>query len=151
MTRPEILAVCAACLPLMAMSDVDPQRTAAVDQMANACIADPTHPQHNSDLCRAFLYGTYYQARFQQASPAPDITLQNGDQGSPGVLIQQLLRRSPSTQSLDVEQDIEYQDLRKLEQQLRDLEKQMKSVTQDMLIFTVPSENVDNQSEQIVR
>ncbi|GAB5464182.1 hypothetical protein [Hoeflea alexandrii] len=144
MTRPEILALCAACLPLLAMNDVDPQRTAAVDQMANACIADTTHPEHNSDLCRAFLYGTYYQARFQQASPAPDITLQNGKQDSPEALVQQLLRQLPSTQSLDLGQKLTDQQLKALEQQLR-------SAEPSGVIMAVPPQTFGTGPGQIVR
>jgi membrane-bound lytic murein transglycosylase B len=139
MTRPEILALCAACLPLLAMNDVDPQRTAAVDQMANACIADTTHPEHNSDLCRA-----YYQARFQQASPAPDITLQNGKQDSPEALVQQLLRQLPSTQSLDLGQKLTDQQLKALEQQLR-------SAEPSGVIIAVPPQTFGTGPGQIVR
>jgi len=144
MIRLETLALCAACLPLIAMSDVDPQRTAAVDQMANACIADPTHSEHNSDLCRAFLYGIYFQARFQQSSPAPDIALQNGKQDSLGALVQKLLRELPSTQSLDLGQNLTDQQLKALEQQLR-------SAGPSGVIMAVPPQTFGTGPGQIVR
>ncbi len=111
MTHPEILTVYLIILPAIALSDVDPQRTAAVDQMANACISDPSHPQHNSDLCVAFLYGTYFQARYQQALPKP--ARPAGEQNFVTVPfdIQTLLPAAPDSQILDLAPSIADQGL----------------------------------------
>lgn len=80
MTRPSLLVINLVMWPAIAMSDTDAQRFAAVDQMANACIADVTHPKYDSDLCVAFIYGTYYQARFQRVIPTPGVPIPSGGQ-----------------------------------------------------------------------
>ena len=120
MTRLSILAMQFLVWPIIAISDTSAQRIAAVDQMSNACITDVTHPEHYSDLCVAFVYGTYYQARFQRPIPIPGLPTSSGGQNLVRLpeLIDRLLSTDPEVRADSGIVDIPSQQMAPVEQEL---------------------------------
>lgn len=120
MTRLSILAIQFLVWPIIAMSDTSAQRIAAVDQMANACITDETHPEHHSDLCLAFIYGTYYQARFQRPITIPGSPTSSGGQNLVRLpeLIDRLLSTDPEVRAESGILDLPSQQMAPLQQEV---------------------------------
>ncbi len=106
--------------PMTAMSDIDDQHVAAVDQMANACITDATHPEYDSDLCLAFVYGTYYQARFQRVVPIPGVPTSSGGQNLVRLpdVIDRILSTAPAVMADTASPTIPNQQMVPLQQEL---------------------------------